>query len=140
MSAGTGVMHSEFNHSRTDPVHFLQIWIVPKFTGVKPSYQERFFAPAEKRGKLQLIASQDARDGSLKLWQDASVYAGLIDGGERVEYHVVPEHRVYVHVARGEVSLCGQVLSAGDGVKLCGKPMVTLTDGKDAEVLLFDLA
>ena len=140
MSAGTGVTHSEFNHSRTDPVHFLQIWIVPKFTGVKPSYQERFFEPSEKRGKLRLLASPDARDGSLKLWQDAYVHAALIDGDERVEYRVAPERRVYVHIARGEVSLCGQTLSAGDGVKLRGKPTLTLTDGKDAEVLVFDLA
>lgn len=139
MSAGTGVVHSEFNASDADAVHFLQIWIMPERTGVEPAYRERYFDPTEKRGKLRLIASPDERDGSLKIWQDAYIYAGLIDGDERIDHSIASGRRAYVHIARGAVTLNGQPMSAGDGVKLAGNAAVHLSEGHDAEVLLFDL-
>ena len=139
MSAGTGVRHSEFNHSSSEPVHFLQIWIVPKFTGVKPNYQEKFFDAAEKRGKLRLVASTDGRDGSLSIVQDAAIYAALLDGDERIEHPVAAGRHAYLHVARGELTLNGQALAAGDGVKIADETALILADGKNAEVLLFEL-
>lgn len=139
MSAGTGVRHSEFNHSHTDLVHLLQIWIVPKFTGIKPNYQEKFFDAADKRGQLRLVVSPDGRDGSLTIVQDASIYAALLDGDERVEHTVAPGRNAYVHVARGELTLNGQLLKAGDGVKIAEETVLTLSDGNNAEVLVFDL-
>lgn len=139
MSAGRGVQHSEFNPSPRDPVHFLQIWIEPKFTGVAATYQQKFFDPAEKRGQLRLLVSEDGRDGSLKMWQDARLYATLLDGPEHVAYEIAPGRRGYVHVARGDVTLNGQRLRAGDGVKIQDTQTVSLSEGKNAEVLLFDL-
>ncbi|HEY9573331.1 MAG TPA: pirin family protein [Pusillimonas sp.] len=139
MSAGTGVQHSEFNHSRTEPVHFLQIWIIPKFSGVKPNYQEKHYPEEEKRGKLRLILSPDGQDGSLTIGQDARVYAGLLDGDEKVEQPLAAGRHAYVHVARGQLSLNGLQLSAGDGVKIADETLLTLADGKGAEVLVFDL-
>lgn len=139
MSAGTGVQHSEFNHSRTEPVHFLQIWIVPKFSGIKPNYQEKRFADEEKRGVLRLVVSPDGQDGSLTIAQDASVYAGLLDGNEKIEHPLAAGRHAYVHVARGQLSLNGVELSAGDGVKIADESLLTLADGKDAEILVFDL-
>jgi redox-sensitive bicupin YhaK (pirin superfamily) len=140
MSAGTGVRHSEFNPSRENPVHFLQIWIVPKFTGAPAGYQQKFFDNSEKRGRLRLIASPDARDGSLRIGQDAHVYAALIDGSERVEHDLAAGRRAYVHVARGEVTLNGHRLRGGDGVKIADERRLSLSEGTHAEVLLFDLA
>lgn len=140
MSAGTGVRHSEFNPSHEHPVHFLQIWIVPKFTGSPVGYQQKFFGPAEKRGRLRLLVSQDGRDGSLKIGQDASLHAALLDGDEQVQHEIARGRRAYVHVARGEVVLNGQRLGGGDGVKIEDEPRLTLSEGKDAEILLFDLA
>jgi len=139
MSAGTGVRHSEFNHSRDELVHFLQIWIMPKFTGVKPNYQEKFFDADGKRGKLKLIVSQDGREGSLTIVQDASVYAALLDGDERIDYTLPAGRHAYVHVARGKLTLNGQSLSAGDGVKISEEAALAFTDGHDAEILVFDL-
>ena len=139
MSAGTGVRHSEFNPSRDELAHFLQIWIVPKFTGVKPNYQEKFFDADGKRGKLKLIVSQDGRDGSLTIVQDASVYAALLDGDERIDYALPADRHAYVHVARGELTLNGQSLSAGDGVKISEETALSFANGRDAEILLFDL-
>ena len=130
MSAGTGVRHSEFNHSDSALVNFLQIWIEPKFTGVKPGYQQRFFDAEEKRDKLRLLVSSDGRDGSLKIWQDASVYAALLDGDERIDYGLPEGHRAYLHVARGEVSLNGQLLVTGDGAKIVDEPVLQLTTGR----------
>ena len=140
MSAGTGIRHSEFNPSRDNPVHFLQIWIVPKFTGAPPAYQQKFFDTAGKRGRLRLLISQDGREESLKIGQDASVYAALLDGGERVEHEITPGRRAYVHVARGEASLNGQRLRGGDGVKVADERKLSLSEGNNAEILLFDLA
>lgn len=139
MSAGTGVQHSEFNHSKSELVHFLQIWITPKFTGVKPNYQEKFFDATEKRGILRLVASPDGRDGSLSIGQDAYIYAALLDGTERIEYSIAPRRLAYLHVARGEIDLNGQPLAAGDGVKIADESLLTLSNGRHAEVLLFNL-
>jgi redox-sensitive bicupin YhaK (pirin superfamily) len=139
MSAGRGVQHSEFNPSQREPVHFLQIWIMPKVTGVPANYQQKFFDAAEKRGRLRLLVSEDGRDGSLKMWQDTRLYATLLDGPEQVEYEIAPGRRGYVHVARGNVTVNGQRLGAGDGVKIEDTRVLSLSEGKNAEVLLFDL-
>ncbi len=140
MSAGTGVRHSEFNPSRDERVHLLQIWIEPKLTGVAPSYEEKQFGAAEKRGQLRLIASPDGRDGSVTIHQDACVYAMLLDDAEPVIHALAPGRRAYVHVARGVVSVNGTPLEGGDGVKIEDEASIELKDARDAEVLLFDLA
>ena len=140
MSAGTGVTHSEFNASQQELVHFLQIWIVPKFTGIRPSYEQKFFAPEDKRGKLRLIASPDGRDGSVSIHQDALLYSTLLDGEEKVSHPLAPDRRGFVHVARGKVRANGQMLAAGDAFKATGETNITLDQGEGAEVLLFDLA
>ena len=137
MSAGTGVRHSEYNHSKVGVTHFLQIWIEPKFTGVRPSYEQKHFAEADKRGRLRLIASPDGRDGSVSMNQDAFLYAGLFDGAERAGLTLV-KGRGYLHVARGSIDANGQRLEAGDAMKLEGG-RIELKDGKAAEVLVFDL-
>lgn len=139
MSAGTGVAHSEFNPSPTEPVHFLQIWIEPDKRGIRPSYEQKRFEPQEKRGRLRLIASPDARDGSVTIHQDAYVYAGLLDGDERAEHKLAPGRRAYVHVVRGNITVNGRALTAGDAAKLEEVPAVTLEQASGAEVLLFDL-
>ena len=140
MSAGTGVRHSEFNPSKTDGVHFLQIWIEPGVKGIAPSYEEKHFDAASKRGKLRLVASSDAREGSVKIHQDASLYAALVDGAEKVTHTLAAGRRAYVHVARGSVSVNAQALAAGDALKLSELSEITLEHGDRAEVLLFDLA
>jgi quercetin 2,3-dioxygenase len=139
MSAGTGVRHSEFNPSGTEPVHFLQIWIQPDAQDIEPSYEEKRFAASEKRGRLCLIASPDRTDGSVLIHQDARVYAGLFDGPESATLEVTPGRRLYVHVARGAVTANGVALEAGDAVKLTDTTALTLRDGRSAEVLVFDL-
>ncbi len=139
MSAGRGVTHSEFNGSATAPVHFLQIWVMPKFTGVRPNYQEKFFDAADKRGKLRLIASPDGADGSLTIVQDTQIHAALLDGDERIAYTLPAGRRAYLHVARGSLRLNGQSLAAGDGVKIVDEAELVLDGGDDAEVLFFDL-
>ena len=139
MSAGRGVMHSEFNPSNDKQVHFLQIWIQPNRRGVAPSYEQKRFEPAEKRGRLRLIASPDGADGSVTLQQDARVYAGLFDSTETARVEVGADRQLYLHVARGSVVANGQALKAGDGLKVANVGTLTLADGADAEVLLFDL-
>jgi hypothetical protein len=139
MSAGRGVQHSEFNPSRTDEVHFLQIWIQPNAQGIEPSYEEKRFDEAEKRGKLRLIASSDRADGSVLIHQDARVYAGLFDGDEHATLEIAPGRRAYVHVARGSVTANGTPLVAGDALKLVDPRALTLVGGVAAEVLAFDL-
>jgi hypothetical protein len=139
MSAGTGVRHSEYNHSKSGVTHFLQIWIEPKFTGIKPSYEQKHFAAPEKRGRLRLIASPDGRDGSVSMNQHAFLYAGLFDGAERADLPLAAGRRGYVHVARGAIDVNGRKLHAGDALKLDGATAIELKDGRDAEVLLFDL-
>ena len=139
MSAGTGVLHSEFNASREELVHFLQIWIVPDRKGVVPRYQQRHFTADEKRGRLRLIISPDGADGSLSVYQDARVYAGLFDGDERQVLQLPPNRHAYVHVARGSLEVNGQQLGEGDGARLRGITDLAFGAGRDAEVLLFDL-
>ena len=139
MSAGTGIRHSEFNPSTTEPVHFLQIWIQPNALGIAPSYEEKRFDAAAKRGQLRLIASSDRTDGSVLIHQDARVYAGLLDGAESAALKAATGRRLYVHVARGAVAANGIALDAGDALKLTDEPALTLTDGRDAEVIVFDL-
>ena len=139
MSAGRGVRHSEFNPSPASLVHFLQIWIQPNVQGIEPSYEEKRFAPDEKRGRLRLIASPDQSDGSVLIHQDARVYAGLLDGAESASLQVAPGRLIYIHVARGAVQANGVALEAGDALKLSDTPELQLKDGRDAEVLVFDL-
>ncbi len=139
MSAGRGVTHSEYNPSRTEGVHFLQIWIQPKVTGIDPSYEQKHVAAEAKRGRLKLIASPDGADGSVTIHQDARVYAGLLDGAESASHALAAGRRAYVHVARGSVGVNGAPLAAGDAAKIVGESVV-LADGHDAEVLLFDVA
>ncbi len=139
MSAGNGVQHSEFNPSKSEGVHFLQIWIQPNVRGIPPSYEEKRFSAEDKRGRLRLIASPDRADGSVLIRQDARVYAGLFDGEERAELAIAPGRRAYVHVARGALTVNGMALQAGDALKLTGGDRLAVGQGSDAEVLVFDL-
>ncbi|GHC87015.1 quercetin 2,3-dioxygenase [Pseudorhodoferax aquiterrae] len=140
MSAGTGVMHSEFNHAPDQTTHFLQIWIEPAKNGIAPSYEQKHFDAADKRGRLRLVASPDGADGSVTVHADAALYAGLFDGAEAATLALDPARKGYVHLVRGELTVNGQRLSGGDAALLAGESQVRLTDGKDAEVLVFDLA
>jgi redox-sensitive bicupin YhaK (pirin superfamily) len=139
MSAGTGVTHSEFNPSRSNPVHFLQIWIQPEADGLTPAYQQKHFDAAEKRGRLRLIASRGADDGSLAIRQDVRVYAGLFDGAERADYTLAAGRRVWLQVADGVIAADNTRLVAGDGAYTNGPASLSLHGGIDAEILLFDL-
>lgn len=139
MSAGSGVRHSEFNPSPSEPVHFLQIWIQPAERNIEPSYEEKRFGPEEKRGRLRLIVSPDRADGSLLIHQDAKIYAGLFTGEERADLEVAPGRRIYVHVARGTLIANGSPLAAGDGLGITGNTKLSLREARDAEVLVFDL-
>jgi quercetin 2,3-dioxygenase len=138
-SAGSGVRHSEFNPSTSDPVHFLQIWIQPDQQHIEPSYEEKRFSSEEKRGRLRLIASPDRTDGSVLIHQDAKVYAGLFAGTEQAVLEVKPGRRSYVHVARGSVTANDTKLAAGDALKLTDVTQLTLKEGHEAEVIVFDL-
>ena len=139
MSAGTGVTHSEFNHSKTGVTHFLQIWIMPNVTGIKPSYEEKHFDAASKRGQLRLVASADGREGSVVIHQDAYLYAGLFEGTEEVGLSIGAGRLCYVHIAQGKVVVNGQALGAGDAMKLTGVSNIHIEQGSNAEVLVFDL-
>jgi redox-sensitive bicupin YhaK (pirin superfamily) len=139
MSAGTGVRHSEFNHSARQVTHFLQIWIEPNARGIAPGYEEKRFEAADKRGRLRLVASPDGADGSVTIHQDARVYAGLFDGPDRATLYLSAGRRGYIHVARGEIAVDGERLAAGDAAKITGLERVELADGSGAEVLAFDL-
>ena len=139
MSAGTGIRHSEFNPNPKKPVHFLQIWIQPAVRNIEPSYEEKRFAPEEKRGRLRLIVSPDRADGSLLIHQDAKVYAGLFTGNERTEFKTARSRRIYLHVARGAVKANGTALEAGDALRITDGAALRLSDAQDAEVLVFDL-
>ncbi|HYD80933.1 MAG TPA: pirin family protein [Paucimonas sp.] len=138
MSAGKGIMHSEFNHADRE-THLLQIWIEPNVRGIVPSYEEKRFDAAEKRGRLRLIASPDGRAGSVLIHQDAQLYAGLFDGDESASLPIAAGRRVYVHVARGSVVVNGETLKAGDALKALGEIEIDIAQGQQAEVLLFDL-
>ena len=140
MSAGTGVMHSEFNHAEGQTTHFLQIWIEPNVTGIAPSYEQKTIPAEEKRGTLRLVASPDGAQGSVAIHADAALYAGLFDGNESAELALNPARKGYVHLVRGGLEVNGQGLSAGDAVLLEGESRITLARGADAEVLVFDLA
>jgi redox-sensitive bicupin YhaK (pirin superfamily) len=139
MSAGDGVRHSEFNGSASEPVHFLQIWIQPNVTGIPASYEEKHFTPDTKQGKLRLIASNDGRDGSVLIHQDATIYASILDGAGPVEHRLADGRTGYVHVIRGQVTVNGTPLGGGDALKLSGEAAVRLEDASDAELLVFDL-
>jgi redox-sensitive bicupin YhaK (pirin superfamily) len=139
MSAGSGVRHSEFNPSPKDGTHFLQIWITPSARNIEPSYEEKRFSAEEKRGRLRLIVSPNAESGSVLIHQDAKVYAGLFDGAEQAQLQIAPGRQWYVHVARGELNVNGQVLRAGDAFSGTDAAELKMQDGHDAEVLVFDL-
>jgi hypothetical protein len=140
MSAGRGVMHSEFNHKKDETTHFLQIWIEPNVRGVAPGYEQKSFSEADKRGRLRLVVSPDGAEGSLKLHADARLYAGLIDGNESAELALDPRRKGYVHLVRGELEVNGRKLATGDAAMLDGESQLRLAAGKNAEVLVFDLA
>ncbi|MBA4193188.1 MAG: pirin family protein [Hydrogenophaga sp.] len=140
MSAGTGVMHSEFNHAPDSETHFLQIWIEPNVRGIPPSYEQKAFADAEKRGVLRRVASNDTAEGAVKLHADATIYAGLFDGAESARLALDPTRKAYVHLVRGELSVNGQALKTGDAVALRDEAALVLDQARDAEVLVFDLA
>jgi hypothetical protein len=140
MSAGTGVTHSEFNASESKPVHLYQIWMFPEKQGLKPTYGQKNFSEAEKRGKLRLLVSPDGRDGSVKIRQDNDLYATVLGAGESVKHELKPERHAYVQVARGSVTLNGRKLEEGDGAAISSEKTVELTGADKAEVLLFDLA
>ena len=139
MSAGTGVMHSEFNHAG-GTTHFLQIWILPKQRGIAPGYEQKHFDEGEKRGRLRLVAAPDGAEGAVTIHADASIRAGLFDGDEHAELALDPKRLAYVHVARGSVQVNGQRLEAGDAATLAGESALDLRAGRQAEVLVFDLA
>ena len=144
MSAGTGIQHSEFNHAAQATTHLLQIWILPEARGIAPGYEQKNFSAESKRGVLKLVASPDAptkaKEGAIKLNADAAMYVGLFDGAERAELALNPKRLAYVHVARGAVSVNGHALSAGDAAEFDGETRLQLAEGRDAEVIVFDLA
>jgi quercetin 2,3-dioxygenase len=140
MSAGTGVTHSEFNHSAKELVHFLQIWIIPEREGLPPSYEQKHFPAAERRGALRLVASRDAREGSLRIHQDAELWTALLERGESVERALRPSRHAWLQVARGRCELNGTPLEAGDGAAASNEAALRISAGADAELLLFDLA
>jgi len=140
MSAGTGVRHSEYNHSKSELVHLLQIWILPERDGAAPEYEQKAFSDAEKRGRLKLVASRDGRDGSVTIHQDASLSATLLEAGEKVEASFAPGRRGWVQVARGAIRLAGKPLGQGDGAAIDGERSIEIVATEPAEVLVFDLA
>ena len=140
MSAGTGVQHSEFNHAPEATTHFLQIWIEPNVRGIDPSYEQRSYPEAEKRGRLRLVASPDGAQGSVTIHADAALYAGLLDGADKVQTALDPVRKAYVHLVRGALRANGQPLQGGDALLLQGENQLTLDQAVDAEVLVFDLA
>jgi quercetin 2,3-dioxygenase len=139
MSAGTGVRHSEFNASQSEMVHLLQIWIQPQQQSIQPSYEEKRFSVADKRGRLRLIASPDSAEGSVLIHQNARIYAGLFDGAETATLALQPGRRFYVHLARGALHANDVTLEAGDALKLSDAAELVLKNGREAEVLVFDL-
>jgi redox-sensitive bicupin YhaK (pirin superfamily) len=140
MSAGSGVMHSEFNHAPNDTTHFLQIWIEPNVRGIAPSYEQKTFNKAEKTGRLRLVASPDGAQGSVTLHADAALYAGLLDADQRAQVSIAPGRKAYVHLVRGALKVNGQALQTGDAAVMADETQIELSDAQDAEVLVFDLA
>ncbi|MGD8977736.1 MAG: pirin family protein [Gammaproteobacteria bacterium] len=139
MSAGTGVRHSEFNASDSDPVHFLQIWVLPEKDGMAPGYEQKNFSEREKRGRLRLVGSRDGRDGSVTIHQDVDLYATILADGDRVSHELADGRKAWIQLARGSAALNDQPLDPGDGVAVEGPSAITLTGSSDAEVLLFDM-
>jgi quercetin 2,3-dioxygenase len=140
MSAGRGIQHSEFNHAPSDETHFFQIWIEPNVHGIAPGYEQKTFDESDKRGKLRLVASNDGAQGSVTIHADARMYAGLLDGHEQASLALDPARKAYVHLVRGQLTVNGQPLSGGDAALLDAEKSLTLTNGKNAEVIVFDLA
>jgi redox-sensitive bicupin YhaK (pirin superfamily) len=140
MTAGTGVLHSEFNHSKSEGVHFLQIWIVPERRGIAPSYEQKSFPEGDRRNQLRLVASRDGRGGSLTVHQDVALYAGLLDAGASVAHALAPGRHAWVQVARGEVTLNGKRLAEGDGASVSGEEQLAIEASRPSELLVFDLA
>ncbi|TNE46755.1 MAG: pirin family protein [Deltaproteobacteria bacterium] len=140
MSAGTGVRHSEYNHSKSDSVHFLQIWIEPEAKGIEPSYEQKTYPKGEKQGKLRLVGSRDGRDGSVVIHQDVNLYASALDGDDLVTYEVPEGRYTWLHVAKGSLQVNGETLNAGDAIATDNEEHLVLSDGQSAEVLIFDLA
>ena len=138
MSAGTGVQHSEFNGSKSEPVHFLQIWILPETPGAPPGYEQKTFPPETRRGKLRLVGSRDGRDGSLTVRQDVAIYASVLEAGKKVRHALVPGRHAWLQVAAGALELNGNRLEAGDGAAVTDEDELDIA-GKGAEFLLFDL-
>ena len=139
MTAGTGVRHSEYNASDTDPVHFLQIWILPEKDGLEPGYEQKAFSDDEKRGRLRLVGSRDGRDGSVTIHRDVDLYATLLGDGDSVGHELTEGRKAWVQVATGNAVLNGESLEPGDGVALEGPASIRLTGSSDTEVLLFDM-
>jgi hypothetical protein len=139
MSAGTGITHSEFNHSQAELVHFLQIWLVPDKKGVQPRYQQSHFSQVEKQGRLRLIISPDGAERSLSVYQNVRVYAGCFNGDEQEQLTLIGNRYAYVHIVRGALTVNGAVLNEGDGVRIRNEGLITLQQGQNAEVLVFDL-
>ena len=140
MTAGTGVTHSEFNHSATEPVHFLQIWVRPNASGLTPGYEEAVFTQEDKAGRLRLVVSPDGRDGSLSWNQDAWMYASVLAAGDSVTHALEPGRGAWLQVARGEATVNGEPLREGDGAALEDEAQVSLATASEAELLLFELA
>jgi len=140
MSAGTGILHSEFNHSKTESVHFLQIWLLPEKEGLPPSYEQRNFSPAKTPGKLHLVAARDGRDAAVTVHQDVDLYAAVLEPGDRVSHSLQSQRHAWVQVARGAITLNGLSLDKGDGAAISEETDVVIEATTDAEILLFDLA
>ena len=140
MSAGTGVTHSEFNHAKDQTTHFLQIWIEPNALEITPGYEQKTIPPANKQGKLCLVASPDGQDGSVSMTADAKMYAGLFDGNQSASLTLNPKRKAYVHLIQGSLSVNGQDLNAGDALLIQDESQIDIANGKSAEVLVFDLS
>lgn len=140
MTAGTGIRHSEFNPSVTDPVHLLQIWILPDQRGLEPSYEQRYFPAEEKQGRLRLIAAPDGQDGAVTIHQAVKLYAAVLDAGDRLTYELAPDRHAWLQMARGVAELNGHKLQAGDGMAVSQETLLEIKTDKQAELLLFDLA
>ncbi len=140
MSAGTGVMHSEFNHAKDQTTHLLQIWIEPNILEIEPSYEQKTIPLIDKQGKLCLVASPNGKDGSVSISADAKVYVGLFDGPQSAELELDPKRKAYAHLVQGSLTINGQILTSGDALMIQNESQLNLSDGKNAEVLIFDLS
>jgi redox-sensitive bicupin YhaK (pirin superfamily) len=139
MSAGRGVVHSEFNASEAEPVHFLQIWLLPKGPGLPSGYEQKFFSDEDKRGKLRLVASSDGAEGSVRIQQDARLYASMLAAGDEVSHTIPAKRKGWLHVVTGEATVNGRTLEAGDGVAIDGEEKLSIASATKGEVLLFDM-